>query len=632
MTAPSRDWMGRLLQDSTLYLIGNLAGRALGFLAIPFYARFLSPTEYGIIELVELSTQSVAIAFGLQSIGAALSRLFHDEATPAGERTVVSTGLISTAVLSAAVTIPFVFAAGPLGRLVLHSGQWTGLLQAAFVAMFLSNMVEVELVYERIQNRARFFLIYSLIVLAANLSLNVLFIGVFHFGVWGFVASKLCVTSVSCTFLLVRAWREVGWRFKGALLPGFIRFGAPLIVSSLAYFLIHFSDRFFLTGTVSLAELGRYALAYRFAMLISVLVGDSFNKSWSVTFYRYVKQPGWQDLFARVAKFLTFVLCGTALGVTLFGPEALRLMVPPDFYPAPLLLPLLVLAYVFRELGDFFRNLLLINKRTILVGKVAGASGVLTVVLNLVLIPRFGVFGAAGATALTWLAYLAACWIIAHREHRVPIRPSSYALILGLGGGIFALASVLRVASWPLQVLADGGWMLLFAVLCLPLYFNREERALMASAAGALRARLGVRGSGAAWVTDLRSVSWCTLSCCPWSPASQHQGPAVLAVHGYEAAWRDPIAPAALTSSRPAHKGICLVLLLIIRAECTAAQAPVGYVSPVIAHPINQRRGGGLDKQVFNSARIRLSFYRCLPGAPDQDAVMCYVSHYLSPV
>ncbi len=481
--------MSRLLQDSTLYLIGNLAGRALGFVAIPFYARFLSPTEYGIIELVELSTQTVAIAFGLQSIGAALTRLYHDQQSPLQERRVVSTGLISTAVLSAAVTIPFVLAAAPLGKLVLHSGQWTGLLQAAFVAMFLSNMVEVELVYERIRHRAHFFLIYSLLVLVASLALNVLFIGVLRLGVWGFVASKLCVTSVSCVYLLGRASREVGWRFRASLLPGFIRFGAPLIVSSLAYFLIHFSDRFFLTGVVSLAELGRYALAYRFAMLISVVVGDSFNKSWSVTFYGYVKQPDWRELFARVAKFLTFVLCFAALGVALLGPEALRIMVPPDFYPAPMLLPLLLLAYIFRELGDFFRNLLLINRRTILVGKVAGSCGVLTVLLNILLIPHYGVFGAAIATALTWLAYFVTCWIISYREHRVPIRPSSYACIMGLGVGVFGAATALRVSSWPLQVLADGGWLVLFAALCVPLYFTATERSLVASALVAMRAR-----------------------------------------------------------------------------------------------------------------------------------------------
>ena len=97
--------LGRLLQDSSLYLIGNVTVRAVGFLAIPFYSRFLSPAQYGLIELVELSTQTVAIAFGLQAIGAALSRLFHDQQTAENEQAVVSTSLIATGILSALVTI-----------------------------------------------------------------------------------------------------------------------------------------------------------------------------------------------------------------------------------------------------------------------------------------------------------------------------------------------------------------------------------------------------------------------------------------------------------------------------------------------------------------------------------------------
>jgi hypothetical protein len=48
-----------VLRHSTLYAFGNIANRAVAFLAIPFYARFLSPAQYG---LIELSTQTVAIA------------------------------------------------------------------------------------------------------------------------------------------------------------------------------------------------------------------------------------------------------------------------------------------------------------------------------------------------------------------------------------------------------------------------------------------------------------------------------------------------------------------------------------------------------------------------------------------
>ena len=491
MIASRRGWMGRLLQDSTLYLIGNLAGRALGFLAIPFYARFLSPTEYGIIELVELGTTTVAIAFGLQGIGAALSRIYHDQGgSRSDEQAVVSTGLIGTGALSAAVTGLFLVLAAPLGRAVLHSAAWTGLLQAAFVGMFLANLVEVALIYERIRERARFFLAYSLVMLALNLALNILFIGVLHLGVWGFVGSKLCITSVSCLYLLSRVAREVGWHWRSALVPQFARFGAPLIVSGLAFFAIHFSDRFFLTGAVSLADLGRYALAYRFAMLLSVVVGDSFHKSWGVSCYRHAGEAGWEEQFARVARFLAFATVLVGVGIAVAAPEVLRIMVPASYEPPPLVLPVLVLGYVFREIGDFFNYLLLVKRRPGRVGQVASGCAVLNVVLNVVLIPGYGITGAAVATLLTWLGYALVCWLVARRAAALPIRPGAYARILLLGAGAFAASRALQVSSLPCQILLDAGWIALFTVLCLPLYFTRAERILLHEGAVLLAGRV----------------------------------------------------------------------------------------------------------------------------------------------
>ncbi len=311
-----------------------------------------------------------------------------------------------------------------------------------------------------------------------------------HLGVWGFVSSKLCITGVSCTYLLSRVMREVGWRWRSALVPQFVRFGAPLIVSSLAFFAIHFSDRFFLTGAVSLADLGRYALAYRFAMLLSVVVGDSFHKSWGVSCYRHAGEAGWEAQFARVARFLTFATVLIGLGIAVGAPAALRVMVPANYEPPLLILPVLVLGYVFREIGDFFNYVLLVKRRSVRVGQVAAGCAVLNAVLNVVLIPGYGITGAAMATLLTWVGYASVCWRVARREAALPIQPGAYARILLLGAGVFAASRVLQVPSIPLQVLLDMGWIVLFAALCLPLYFTRAERGLIREGAAHIGGRV----------------------------------------------------------------------------------------------------------------------------------------------
>ena len=478
--------LNRVLKNSTFYLLGNIASRVLGFVAIPFYSHFLTPPQYGIIELIELSTQVVGITFGLQSIGTALTRLFHEQETGAQEARLVSTSVIATALLSALIAAGAVLAAGPISLAVFHSADQAPLLQAAFVAMWFANMVEVILVYERIRDRARFFFYYSMTSLAANLSLNIYFIGFAGAGVWGFVYSKLLVTGVGSVFLLWRAMREVGWHWRQAYIPQLVRFGLPLCVASISAFAIHFSDRFFLANSVSLSELGKYALAYRFAFLASVLVGDSFAKSWNATFYHFTKEEGWKDRFAKIALYLIFALYVTALGVSLAAPELMAFMVPPSFYPPYLLLPILVLSYVFRDCGDFFRNLLLINKRSGTVGKVAFSGAVANGLLNFALIPTFGIYGAALATLGTWFAYMVVFWVIAWREHRVPVSVISFAKITLFAIGIFALGDALRTDQRFLQSAIDGVWVGLFALLCFAFYFRSGERAEILSAAQSL--------------------------------------------------------------------------------------------------------------------------------------------------
>lgn len=472
----TRSSLQRVLQHSTLYAIGNIAGRVVAFLAIPFYSRFLSPAQYGLIELIELSTQTVAIAFGLQAIGTALTRLFHDQASPEAERNVVSTALIGTAMLSACITVASVAGAGAISHAVFHTGAWTTLLQAAFIAMFFASMIEVALVYERMRDNARFYLAYSLVTLALNLGLNILFIGGLDAGVWGFVSSKLVVSVGGAGFLAWRFRRDVGWHWHGAYVPEFVRFGAPLILSGLSYFTIHFSDRFFLTSAVTLAELGRYALAYRFALMVNSLIGDSFAKSWNVSLYRHTNDSRWREQFARVAAYFTFVVATTGLAVAIFGPELLRVMVPESFFPPALLLPILVLAYVVRDIADFFRSLLLINKRSVWVGKIALAAAALNVLSNALLIPVYGTYGAAWATLLTWSAYLVVCWIVADREHRLPIRILPYGRLLILMIAVYAVASAFRADGFALQTVLDGAWVVLFVGIGALVFFSRTER------------------------------------------------------------------------------------------------------------------------------------------------------------
>jgi O-antigen/teichoic acid export membrane protein len=467
----------RLLRDSTLYFAGNVAGRVVSLIMIPFYASHLSPAEYGILSLVELATSIVAIVFGLQSVGQTLTRIYHDQDDAKARHEVVSTALLAAALAAIAVAALAVVLAQPIA-VAINLPHEVNLLRASFLSMVFSTMAEVVLVYYRMRDRARFFLTYSMITLFATLALNILFIGHLGFGVWGFVSSKLVVTGLGSLFLLVLALREVGVAWTPRHANAMARFGAPLVLSSISYFAIHFSDRLFL-AQVGQAQVGVYSLAYNFAFLLSILVGDSFGKTWNVTFYSYASGLGWQARFARIGTWLVFVLGTAAVGISLAGRDALRVIVPADYLPPLLMLPVLVFGYFFREIGDFFRNILLIDIGSGLVGRIALAMAAVNLALNWFLITgvfHLGIWGASLATAITWVLYCAVCWVAAGRLHRVPILVTPLLRMLALSAACLAMAVAVPFANAFVALAADIGWFAIFLVGSAFLYLNAGQR------------------------------------------------------------------------------------------------------------------------------------------------------------
>jgi O-antigen/teichoic acid export membrane protein len=467
----------RLLRDSTLYFIGNVANRFFSFVMMPFYTHHLSPSQYGILNLVELSISVIAIVFGLQSIGQTMTRLYHDQPTEDGRRRVISTALVGATVAAILVAAAAIMFARPIA-LAINLPQNVDLLRAAFVAMVFSTMSEVVLVYYRIQNRARFFLAYAMVALLATLALNIWFIGYLNFGVWGFVSTKLIVAGTGSLVLTVLALRDVGLRFTMAHARGMARFGGPLVLSSAGYYSIHFSDRLFLAH-VSQADVGIYSLAYNFAFLISVLVGDSFAKTWGVSFYGYATGPNWQRRFAIIAFWLVFVLGTSAVGISLFGRDTLRIITPASYLPPLLMLPVLVFGYFFREIGDFFSNMLLIGQGSGTVGRIALGGAVLNIGLNWLLITgplHWGIWGAATATAATWVVYCAVCWLAAWRLHHMPFSPFPLLRMLALSAACLALHLLLPVQNAYVAIVADAGWFAVFLAGSAVLYLGQTHR------------------------------------------------------------------------------------------------------------------------------------------------------------
>ena len=417
------------LSQSSLYFFSNVARRGLSFFLLPIYTRYLSPTEYGVIEIIELLAAVMIVVVGVPMFADSITRLYFDFSDEKARASVVSTGMILTILLSS--TLIFIGALGGAlaSNVLFHSPDYANLITWTFASVLLSNVTEVGLAYQRIRRRAAFVAIYSCAQFALAGGLNVYFLAIAHKGIWGFVFSKFISLGVGAAVILFLTIRETGFGFNPERCMRMIRFGRGLILTSVGFFIINFSDRAFLNSFRSTAEVGIYALAYKFGFVISYLVGNPFKSVWEVNVFDDMHSPRWKQHAAKMARVLALSLAGAALTLSVFAKPIIHMVAAPSYAAAAALIPILTFAYALREIGDFFNTAMLINKRMLQYAGAVVLSAAFNLALEWFLIRAWGAAGAAWATFLTWGVYAVVCWVMAQREHQIPVDMSAFAIL-----------------------------------------------------------------------------------------------------------------------------------------------------------------------------------------------------------
>ena len=183
------------------------------------------------------------------------------------------------------------------------------------------------------------------------------------------------------------------------------RFGLPLVPSALALWAINFVDRFFLAVFKGQSEVGVYSLAVRASSVI-VFMMVAFRLAWPAFAYSIEDEALAKRTYAFVLTYLLLVCCWVSLVLGLLSPWIVRLLAPnkPSFYRASEAVG--ILAFAGTAYAGYTVLAIGIGRaqRTQFNWIVTGAAALVNVVLNLVLIPPYGMMGAAISTLAAYVA------------------------------------------------------------------------------------------------------------------------------------------------------------------------------------------------------------------------------------
>lgn len=443
--------LARVASDGAVYLAAALLGRAMSVVMVPVYTHRLGAADYGVLELLNTLDLVVIAAFSTP-LTDPVYRHVHD-AAPGRERDVV----ISTAVLSVAAAGVVVAALGaslsaPLARGLFAGGGRADLLALTFAAVTFQAVMEVPLAVKRGLGEAREAALWGLARTSLGLALNLALIVGAGLGVRGAVLSTLVASAVIAAAVCGATLRRTGVRFDGGALARMLRFGWPLIPGALALTVLGRSRAFALNATSPAEVVGVWALGYGFGALLVSVLGHPLRVAWMAHMYRLWDAPDGRGPahYRRGGTWLVALLAWAAAALTAFAPELTRWMAPPSFAAAAGVVPAVAWGYALRELAEYFRNGLLVARKTRPLALVEPSLAVLDVALGWALVSRFGLAGAAATSVIVFGVYALVAHAVARRA--LPVDYEYRRM-----GACAAVAAACGAAGWALRTGSAAG-------------------------------------------------------------------------------------------------------------------------------------------------------------------------------
>jgi O-antigen/teichoic acid export membrane protein len=301
--------------------------------------------------------------------------------------------------------------------LIFQTQQYTLHCRVAFLNLALALMQEMGLALMRVQNRSGAYVGTLTARLILMMSINVTLLTVFHLGALAMLLGATTATVLVTAYLDFRILYGTRWRFRLALFQQQFRYAYPLGLSALGMTFIHSGDRFFLQRFVTLAEIGLYGMAYKFGTLAGN-IQPTFETYWNSQIFNIMKEESGERYYVRMLTYYALVCAAAAVVVGLFSQPVVRVVTPKEFHDAMNLCPLIAACYAWRAIGDYFRNAFAVHRKTGRNLVVTFSGVVLGAVTYSLLIPSMKLWGAAIATAITFVGMSVVSFHQAQSVHR----------------------------------------------------------------------------------------------------------------------------------------------------------------------------------------------------------------------
>jgi O-antigen/teichoic acid export membrane protein len=447
----------QLASQTAIYGFSSIIARFINFFFVPIYTRMLSPGNYGLASelLAYIALLQVVLTFGLET---GYFRFANKEKENAG---VLFSTAMTWLLMSSGLFLVLIFIfSGSIGTSMGHPGiylKYVGLILSidCFTAIFFAKL--------RFDNKAWLFALYKSIKILSEVGFNVLL----FFGApgwfakhpnsillnlipahpdYGYILLAILLSGVVSLILFLPQILRTPLRFASNQWKKLLIYSLPLMIAGLPGVANDYVDRIlfrYFSPTTSpwLDQLGIYSAVMKLAVIVMLFV-QMFRYAAEPFFFATADKSNMKKTYADVMKYFVAFCMFLFLGIVFYA-DLFALILGKDFRSEMGVLPIVILANILLGVSFNLSMWYKLSEHTRYAIYITLLGLIVTVLLDVVFMPRFGCYAAAWSRLISYVVMIVVSYTLSLRYYPIPYNLKAIFIYFAVGLGLFGISDLL---------------------------------------------------------------------------------------------------------------------------------------------------------------------------------------------
>jgi O-antigen/teichoic acid export membrane protein len=456
--------------------LGSALQSILGFILIPLYTSYFTVDLYGIFTLITLVGTLAGSVFYLGA-SSALSRSYYDYSDFQERKRVISTSFYITLIGAFLQIFLGILVSKDLSNYLFNTPIYKTHIKLILISSaigFINGLFYLILRFERKSKEVVFLNLSSLIL---TTGIIYYLIAIMQLGVMAPVLGGLISQVLLLAVLLFIIKNYLSLSYNKSEIKIQLAYGFPQMIIGLGYYLLNWVDRLFINRYCTLDDVGIYSLGHKLGLIIHIIFIIPFSQIWAPMRMEYRNDADITNFYKLILTYYFIIGFFFTVVISVFARELLIIMSGhPEYLPAYKVVPFVMVAHLFFGVINIVDSGIIFERKVSYHAYLFCLALMVNIILNYMLIPKYGYMAAAHNTLISYMLLIAAVIYVSNKLYKIHWEARRLILLISSSLTIIILGNLTTYFQYPIIILIKGGLLVGLMVFWYVFIINEKEK------------------------------------------------------------------------------------------------------------------------------------------------------------